>query len=59
MRVKLRCANCGRKLRREPTWISGVPFGPKCAFLFVGAKPKRSAVQRRDERQRELFEAAQ
>jgi uracil-DNA glycosylase len=54
----IRCANCNRKLRREPIYVSGLAMGPKCAFMFIGVKPRRSAdtAQRaRDPRQRELF----
>jgi uracil-DNA glycosylase len=60
-KVAIRCANCNRKPRRAPIYVSGQPMGPKCAFMFIGAKPKRGAEtarRARDPRQRELFEAA-
>jgi len=54
------CASCHRQLRRDPIYIGGSAFGPKCAFSITGAKHKRAALIDRkrakpDERQTDLF----
>jgi uracil-DNA glycosylase len=52
----MNCTRCRRKLKREPTYIGGSPFGPTCAAAIVGARPKRQAARKvhADERQQEL-----
>ena len=54
----MKCAICGRRLRREPILVSGEPVGPVCAARMTGAKlaariEKRKAV--RDDRTMDLF----
>jgi len=54
-----RCSLCHRPLLREPTWIGGCAYGPKCAAAVTGHKPRRQlfdrAARRVDERQVDLF----
>ena len=52
------CARCRRALVRDPIYLSGSAYGPKCATAITGSKPRRgttSRLPRADVRQAELF----
>lgn len=53
----MKCAICGRRLRRDPILVSGEPVGPVCAARMIGKrkiKPEKSKVVR-DDKTLELF----
>lgn len=53
------CARCHRTLLRQPVYLSGSAYGPKCATAIAGSKPRRgritTALRAADSRQRDLF----
>ncbi|MDQ0082914.1 hypothetical protein J2W35_003273 [Variovorax boronicumulans] len=53
------CARCHRALVRDPIYLSGSAYGPRCATAITGSKPRRgritTALRAADGRQHELF----
>ncbi|MGJ7611129.1 MULTISPECIES: hypothetical protein [unclassified Variovorax] len=57
------CARCHRALLRQPVYLGGMTFGPRCAAAVAGAKTRRSSLfatpkRKPDARQRDLFTEA-
>jgi hypothetical protein len=55
------CARCHRALSRQPVYLSGSAYGPKCATAITGTKPRRGVTSRpprADARQPDLFTEA-
>jgi len=54
------CARCHRALSRQPVYLAGSAYGPKCASAITGSKPRRGAgrAPRADARQSDLFTEA-
>lgn len=41
----MKCAICGRRLRREPILVSGEPVGPVCAARMTGVRISNSKIK--------------
>jgi len=54
------CALCPRALLRQPVYIAGSAYGPKCATAITGSKPRRGTARTPsvDSRQPDLFTGA-
>ncbi|MGJ3704624.1 hypothetical protein [Variovorax sp. AFSI2.2] len=54
------CARCHRALLRQPVYLAGSAYGPKCATAISGSKPRRGAGRTPsvDARQPDLFTEA-
>jgi hypothetical protein len=52
------CTRCHRPLKRDPVWIAGHAYGPKCGDLVLGSmfRPAAPAAHSTDERQPDLFD---
>lgn len=51
------CARCHRALLRQPVYLAGSAYGPKCATAITGSKPRRGTGRpaSSDGRQPDLF----
>lgn len=53
------CARCHRALLRQPVYLAGSAYGPKCATAINGSKPRRGVrTPSADARQPDLFTGA-
>jgi len=54
------CARCRRALSRQPVYLAGSAYGPKCATAITGSKPRRGVgrAPAADARQPDLFTEA-
>ncbi|MDR6886118.1 MULTISPECIES: hypothetical protein [Variovorax] len=54
------CARCHRALSRQPVYLAGSAYGPKCATAITGSKPRRGPgrLPASDARQPDLFTEA-
>lgn len=56
----MRCERCHRTLTREPVWLAGHAYGPKCKAILLGSmfpavKPVKPAQHIENEKQPDLF----
>jgi len=54
------CVRCRRALLRQPVYLAGSAYGPKCATAINGSKPRRGTglTPSADARQPDLFTEA-